>query len=264
MTSRLAVANRSCTSVRKLAKRLCAHEIDALFASDRTTMCISITDASVEIPFGVARSGIRLSSDCSSSTTTSTFNPLAVRGELLSLHKSRGGRDDAGNLSSTSRCSKSADDGSSGYEARFDEDDFDSAYREPTSVTTPERALAFAESGGRGNGIHSRVQLRMIWTTCSMSHRPRCAIRESITVNLPGSLNHPRVSRERRRIDRNGFVLGVPGISVMQWLSPYLVRRTVRKRGDRPGRRALRVGTHLRQRSSQRADHIVVPVRPRR
>ena len=57
------------------------------------------------------------------------FRVLAVRGERLNLHWSRWSDDD-GNETTTLYVNETDDDGRVFYHARFDEDDFEGAYRE--------------------------------------------------------------------------------------------------------------------------------------
>ncbi len=71
---------------------------------------------------------------------------LAVRGERLNLNWSRWS-DDAGNETSHLHVFEIGDDGLQIYEGRFDEDDFEGAYRELERRYYAGEGAAFAEGG---------------------------------------------------------------------------------------------------------------------
>ena len=73
---------------------------------------------------------------------------LAVRGERLNLHWSRWS-DAAGNETSYLHVYEIGDDGRQIYEGRFDEDDFEGAYRELDRRYYAGEGAAFAEAGAR-------------------------------------------------------------------------------------------------------------------
>ncbi len=79
------------------------------------------------------------------------WRTLAVRGERLQLVRSRWS-DDAGNESTYLHVFELGDDGLICYEGRFDEDDFDAAYRELERRYYAGEGAAFAEAGAASTG----------------------------------------------------------------------------------------------------------------
>ncbi|MDT5339266.1 MAG: hypothetical protein QOD90_4771, partial [Mycobacterium sp.] len=77
---------------------------------------------------------------------------LAVRGELLALARSRWS-DDAGNETIQLQLHELGDDGLIACEVRFDEDDFESAYRELEQRYYAGEGAAFAEGGAIGTEV---------------------------------------------------------------------------------------------------------------
>ena len=71
---------------------------------------------------------------------------MAVRGERLELHWSRWS-DDAENEATYLHVCEIDDDGRISYDSRFEEDDFESAYRELDRRYYAGEGAAFAESG---------------------------------------------------------------------------------------------------------------------
>ena len=71
---------------------------------------------------------------------------MAVRGERLALAWSRWS-DDAGNETTYLHVFEIGDDGRIAYEGRFDEDDFEGAYRELDRRYYAGEGAAFAEAG---------------------------------------------------------------------------------------------------------------------
>ena len=90
-----------------------------------------------------------------SSTTTLNGALLAVRGERLNLLSSRWS-DDAGNETSHLHVFEIGDDGLIVYEGRFDEDDFEGAYRELERRYYAGEGAAFAEAGATATEWHDR------------------------------------------------------------------------------------------------------------
>jgi hypothetical protein len=75
------------------------------------------------------------------------WRTLAVRGERLELHWSRWS-DDAGNETTYLHVVEIGDDGRITYDSRFDEDDFEGAYRELERRYYAGEGAAYAQSGG--------------------------------------------------------------------------------------------------------------------
>ncbi len=145
-TSRLAVTNRSCDSVQKLAKAMDAHDIDTLLE-------LVSGDYSYIDHRRLSGNPIRVRAELVAALERLfqhynhfDFRPLAVRGERLSLHKSSWS-DDAGNVSSYLHVFDLDKDGQPAYEARFDEDDFEGAYRELDRRYYAGEGAAFAQPG---------------------------------------------------------------------------------------------------------------------
>ena len=112
-------------------------------------MCTTIVDGSAEILSVAAPSCESRSSESFCSTTTLNGDTLAVRGECISLLSSRWS-DDAGNETSHLHVFEIGDDGLIVYEGRFDEDDFEGAYRELEWRFYAGEGEAFAERAALG------------------------------------------------------------------------------------------------------------------
>ena len=144
--SLLAVANRSCASVQQLARTMQAQDIDALFKVaaddylfiDNRRLSGDPIRGRAELEAGLSR--------LFGQYNHFEFRPLAVRGELLSLHKSSWS-DDAGNVSAFLHVFEVDDNGRAVYEARYDEGDFEGAYRELDRRYYAGEGEVFAEAG---------------------------------------------------------------------------------------------------------------------
>jgi hypothetical protein len=145
-SNQLAVTNRASESVEGgwLAMRL--HDVDGLVAvysdrfeyDDRRRLSGDPIESSAALGAAVER--------ILEQYPHVEWRTLAVRGERLELHWSRWS-DDAGNETTYLHLVEIGDDGRITYDSRFDEDDFEGAYRELDRRYYPEGGAAFAEAG---------------------------------------------------------------------------------------------------------------------
>ena len=111
------------------------------------------------------------------------WRTLAVRGERLELHWSRWS-DDAENEATYLHVCEIDDDGRISYDSRFEEDDFESAYRELDRRYYAGEGAAFAEAGATGDRIDDRREPRRLRPGVRRAHRPRHARREPVAVGI--------------------------------------------------------------------------------
>jgi class 3 adenylate cyclase/ketosteroid isomerase-like protein/tetratricopeptide (TPR) repeat protein len=145
-TSRLAVTNRASETEHALFTAMRAHNVDGvmrccsdrLVYEDRRRLSGDLLSDSAAIRAAMVRILEQYSSF--------EWRSLAVRGDHLSLHWSRWS-DTAGNETAYLHVSEVGDDGRIDYECRFDEDDFESAYRELEGRYYAGEGAAFAEAG---------------------------------------------------------------------------------------------------------------------
>ena len=100
------------------------------------------------------------------------WRTLAVRGERLHLGWSRWS-DDAGNETTYLLVHEVGDDGRIAYDGRFDEDDFEGAYRELERRYYAGEGAAFAEGGAVATRSDDRHQPGRLRPVASASWPPR-------------------------------------------------------------------------------------------
>ena len=144
--SRLAVANRASETLEAGRLAMLAHDIDALVAlysdrfeyDDRRRLSGGPRDTPAALRAAVER--------LLAQYPHFEWRTLAVRGERLELHSSRWW-DDAGNEATHLHVFEIGDDGRITYDGRFEEDDFEGAYRELERRYYAGEGAAFAEAG---------------------------------------------------------------------------------------------------------------------
>ena len=145
-SSRLAVTNQSCEFLPEFVRALRARDVDGALSvfSDRFVYD-DRRRLSGDPIVGLAamRAAIERIFD---QYTQFEFRMLAVRGERLHLLWTRWSDDD-GNETTTLYVNETDDDGRIGYHARFDEDDFEGAYRELEHRYYAGEGAAFATNG---------------------------------------------------------------------------------------------------------------------
>jgi ketosteroid isomerase-like protein len=148
-TSRLTVINRASESVEAGWLALRAYDLDGLIAvySDRFEYDDRRRLSGDPIGNGAAmRAAIERILE---QYAHFEWRTLAVRGELLELRRSRWW-DDAGNETTYLHVFEIGDDGRVTYDGRFDEDDFEDAYRELERRYSAGEGPAFAELSAVG------------------------------------------------------------------------------------------------------------------
>ncbi|MDT5281832.1 MAG: hypothetical protein QOJ20_3027 [Mycobacterium sp.] len=144
--SRLAVTNRASESVEAGWLAMRAHDVDGLVAvySDRFEYDDRrrLSGYPIESSAALRAAAERILEQY----PDVEWRTLAVRGECLELHWSRWS-DDAGNETTYLHVVEIGDDGRITYDGRFDEDDFEGAYREIDRRYYAGEGAAFAEAG---------------------------------------------------------------------------------------------------------------------
>jgi ketosteroid isomerase-like protein len=148
-SSRLAVANRASKIVEAGWLATQAHDLDGLVQlySDRFEY-----DDRRRLSGDAIESRAALRAACErilEQYPHVEWRPLAIRGERLELHWSRWS-DDAGNETTYVDVIEIGDDGQIVYDGRFDEDDFEDAYRELERRYSAGEGPAFAELSAVG------------------------------------------------------------------------------------------------------------------
>lgn len=154
VSSRIAVANPSVQSADRLGAAMNAHDIDAIMRcisdqlvyDDRRRLTGDPISGHAEFRAAFERILAQYSHF--------ERSVLAVRGNRLNLHRGRWS-DDSGNETAYLHVYEMDDDGLQIYEGRFDEDDFENAYRELENRYMAGEGAAFAES----------VELSTHWVT---------------------------------------------------------------------------------------------------
>uniref|UniRef100_UPI001C3F3BD5 YybH family protein n=1 Tax=Mycobacterium neglectum TaxID=242737 RepID=UPI001C3F3BD5 len=217
---RLAVTNRSVQSAEKLGQALNAHDIDAIMN------CFSD-----DLVYDDHR---RLTGDPISGRTEfraaferilaqySHFERrvLAVRGDRLNLHKGRWS-DDSGNETAYLHVYEMDDNGLQIYEGRFDEDDFEGAYRELQRRYCAGEGASFAAGVGVGtewliaanNGDFDRVFGELSHPDLRTGNRSRSGFPDRTAAELRASFDGLNAMVASARIWN----------SVEHWLSPAVV-----------------------------------------
>ena len=152
--SRLTVTNRSVQSVDRLGAAMNAHDIDEIMKcfsdqlvyDDRRRLTGDPISGRAEFRAAFERILAQYSDF--------ERRVLAVRGDRLNLHRSRWS-DDSGNETAYLHVYEMDDDGLQIYEGRFDEDDFEDAYRE----------LEHRYNAGEGAAFAKSVALSAEWVT---------------------------------------------------------------------------------------------------
>lgn len=148
-TSRFAVTNRSCESVISFFNALNDADVEGAVRSVSERFVFDdrrrLSGDSV-----IGRDAMRMATErVLEQYSGFEFRVLAVRGQRLNLLWSRFSDAD-GNETTNLNVSESDDDGLLYYLGRFDEDDFDSAYRELERRYYADEGAAFAEGGALG------------------------------------------------------------------------------------------------------------------
>ena len=163
--------------------------------------------------------------------------------------------DDSGNETIQLHVWELGDDGLIAYDGRFDEDDFEGAYRELERRYFAGEGAEFAEAGARADRLRHRQRTKATSTGfSSTSVPPTCVIDESIAFGVrrsfgcracvAASRNSPPWSPRRGRGSRPCAVCRRPA------------REPLRARGRRARRRAVRVdATHRVARSVTGSSH---------
>jgi class 3 adenylate cyclase/ketosteroid isomerase-like protein len=145
-SSRLAVKNQSCEIVHVMTRATSARDVDGAVGcfSDRLVYDDRRRISGDPI---VGRDAIRAAiKRVFEQYTHFEFRILAVRGQRLHLLRSRWSDDD-GNETTTLYVNEIGDDGLLSYRGRFDEDDFEGAYRVLEERYYAEEGAQFAENG---------------------------------------------------------------------------------------------------------------------
>jgi hypothetical protein len=144
--SRLAVANRASKIVEAGFLAMRSHDIDGLVAvySDRFDYDDRrrLSGDPIDSPAALRAAAARIVEQY----PNMECRILAVRGERLEMHRSRWS-DDAGNETTYLHVVEIGDDGRITYDGRFDEDDFEGAYRELDRRYYAGEGATFAEGG---------------------------------------------------------------------------------------------------------------------
>ena len=122
---------------------------------------------------------------------------LAVRGQRSHLLWTRWSDDD-GNETTTFYVNETGDDGRLTYHGRFDEDDFEGAYREFERRYLRGRGRGVRRSGLRGDGMGYRAEPRRLGPGVRRTHDSRrCTSRtgRARLFRIARSAIPPRVSR---------------------------------------------------------------------
>lgn len=140
-TSRLAVTNRAKRTMDEIDRASQARDFDRAAAWYSPTLVYDDRRRLSGHPIGDMRTAIGRIAE---QYTSYEFASLAVRGDRLHLGWTRWSND-SGFLSSSLWVQEVDDDGIVIYQARFDEDDFEDAYRELTQRYCADEGAAFAE-----------------------------------------------------------------------------------------------------------------------
>jgi hypothetical protein len=145
------------------------------------------------------------------------WRTLAVRGELLELRRSRWW-DDAGNETTYMHVFEIGDDGRITYDGRFDEDDFEGAYRELERRYYAGEGAEFAEYGlpasessiAINQGDFDRLFGELCTPDLHLENRSRSAFPDRSAGDLRASI-----------LDLNTMVASTrTWMSAVRWLSP--------------------------------------------
>jgi limonene-1,2-epoxide hydrolase len=148
-TSRLAVTNRSCETVHAINRAMQSHDTDGAMRCFSDRLVYDDRRRLSGDPIH-GRAAFRTAFDrILEQYSRFEGRILAVRGDCLNLFWSRWS-DDAGNAIAYLHVFEIGDDGRQAYEGRFDEDDFEGAYRELDRRYYAGEGAAFAEGGGLG------------------------------------------------------------------------------------------------------------------
>ncbi len=142
-TSRLTVANRASRTMRTLVAAMNANDLEATLKCLSDGFTYDDRRRLAGAPLGDSRAAM---ARILAQYNHFEMRTIAVRGQRLLFFSSRWA-DDAGNATSHLHVQEIDDDGRIEYEARFDEDDFVSAYCELERRYHAGEGAAFAESG---------------------------------------------------------------------------------------------------------------------
>ena len=157
-TSRLAVTNRACEIVPAFLVRDASPRCRRRRrGATRIGLCMTIVDESAVNPFAGVDAMRAASRVSSSSTPISSHACWRFAGERLHLVWSRWSNDD-GNETTTLYVNETGEDGRVFYHGRFDEDDFESAYRELERRYYAGEGAAFAEGGRARDRMGNRAE----------------------------------------------------------------------------------------------------------
>ncbi|MDQ1447044.1 MAG: hypothetical protein QOC79_15, partial [Actinomycetota bacterium] len=216
-TSRLAVSNRASRTLEQAIKAMQAHDADttAGFYAERFTYDDRRQLSGDPIN---GRAGVRDAAErILAQYTRFEGRTLAVRGERSQLSWSRWSDDD-GNEATNLRLIEVDDDGRIAYEGRFDEDDFEGAYRVLERRYYAGEGAAYAESGATATDAmiaHNRGDFDRIFGELSapdmrIENRSRSAFPDRTAAELRASTEELQAM----------FVSVRAWYSAMCWLSP--------------------------------------------
>ncbi|MFI5506969.1 nuclear transport factor 2 family protein [Mycobacterium sp. NPDC051804] len=195
-TSRLAVTNRSCEFLPAFFAALRAHDVDRLFGyfSDQLVY-VDRRRLSGDPVIGLEalrRAAVRVFGDY----TRFEYHVLAVRGDRLHLLLSRWS-DDGGNESTHLHVEEWSDDGFLEFWGRFDEEDFEGAYRELERRYYEGEGTEFAEVGALSTSVvvavnkgdYDRVLGELVTADLRMENRSSSALPDLSASDLLNSWN---------------------------------------------------------------------------
>ncbi len=200
--SRLAVSNRASQTLEQARKAMQANDAHATsgFYADRFTYDDRrrISGDSIDDRAGLERAAERILAQY----TQFEARTLAVRGESLQLAWNRW-TDDAGNEATYLRVIEVDDDNRITYEGRFDDDDFEGAYRELEHRYYTGEGAAFAESGATLTEVVTAQNRGDLDQGVRRIECSRAAHREPIQLGVPQPLGRT-ASRQHGRTRRHG------------------------------------------------------------
>lgn len=144
--SRLRISNRASTIARAAAQALQAHDVDALRVDPSPNFVYDDRRRISGHPINGAEELQAATERILQSYPHTEWRTMAVRGERLEMHSSRLWDDD-GNEATTLNVMEFDDAGRLEYFGRFEEDDFEGAYRELDRRYYADEGAAFAEAG---------------------------------------------------------------------------------------------------------------------
>ena len=237
------------------------HDVDAVCRGLLGSVRIRRSSAAQRRPHrGSCRAAGRIERIFEQYTAFRRSRTLAVRGERLALSGARWS-DDAGNETTIFYVIEIGDDGRITYEGRFDEDDFEGAYRELERRYYAGEGAAFAEAGATATEWVIAMNRGDFDRAFGELSTPDLRAREPVALGVPGSLGR-RAARQLR--GAHAMVASArTWVSALHWVSPtWLVCRLEREAVGLDGEQYRGRGSTLRV--PRRATHVGVRVRDRR